>query len=139
MQNSEEHILKTLLRFSHPVSCYRSGVRLKSMSSGHQELNMVISQLRDVKSTAKAFATAQNTASQDMLKWSSSEENLAIQDTFLQLTELNALWTAVQKDFSGEIFTECREMIGQTSGLSFGSHFGRNKFYKLYKFHAISE
>lgn len=83
---------------------------------------MVISQLRDVRSTAKAFATAQNTASQDMLRWSSSEESRAIQDTFVQLTELNALWTAVQRDFSGEIFTECRVMIGQTSRLSFGSH-----------------
>jgi len=74
---------------------------------------MVISQLRDVRSTVKAFATAQNTASQDMLKWSSSEENHAIQDTFVQLTELNALWTAVQKDFAGEIFTECRVVIGK--------------------------
>jgi hypothetical protein len=80
---------------------------LKSMSSGHQELNMVISQLRDVRSTAKAFATAQNTASHDMLKWSSSEENLAIRDTFVQLSELNALWSVAQKDFTGEIFTEC--------------------------------
>lgn len=79
---------------------------LKSIGSGHQELNMVISQLRNVKSTAKAFATAQNTASQDMLKWSSSEENLAVQDTFAQLSELNALWTEVQKDFTGEICTE---------------------------------
>jgi len=79
---------------------------LKSMGSGHQELNMVISQLQDVRSTAKAFATAQNTASQDMLKWSSSEENLAIRDTFVHLAELNALWTEVQKDFTGEIFTE---------------------------------
>jgi len=80
---------------------------------------MVISQFRDVKSTAKAFATAQNTASQDMLKWSSNEENLAIQDTFVQLSELNALWTEVQKGFTGEVFTECQVMSGQTSG--FGS------------------
>jgi hypothetical protein len=100
------------------------------MSSGHQGLNMVISQLRDVRSTAKAFATAQNTASQDMLKWSSSEENLAIQDTFAQLSELNALWTEVQKDFAGEIFTECRVMGGQTSGLCFRSHLEEISFIK---------
>jgi hypothetical protein len=80
---------------------------LKSIGSGHQELNMVISQLRNVKSTAKAFATAQNTASQDMLKWSLSEENTAIKDTFAQLSELNTLWTEVQKDFAGETYTEC--------------------------------
>jgi hypothetical protein len=77
------------------------------MSSGHQELNMVISELRDVRSTAKAFAAAQNTAAQDMLKWSLSEENPAIQDTFVHLSELNALWTEVQKEFTGEICTEC--------------------------------
>ena len=79
---------------------------MKSISSGHQELNMVISQLRDVRSSAKAFAVAQNTAAQDMLKWSLSEENHAIQDTFVQLSELNALWTEVQKDFTGEMCTE---------------------------------
>lgn len=64
---------------------------------------MVISELRDVRSTAKAFAVAQNTATQDMLKWSLTEENLAIQDTFVQLSELNALWTEVQKEFAGEM------------------------------------
>jgi len=91
---------------------------------------MVISQLRDVRSTAKAFATAQNTASHDMLKWSSSEENPAIQDTFAQLSELNALWTDVQKDFTGEIFTECRVMSEQTSGLCFRSHLEETGFIK---------
>jgi hypothetical protein len=73
------------------------------MSSGHRDLNMVISELQDVRSTAKAFAMAQNTATQDMLKWSLNEENPAIQDTFVQLSELNALWTEVQKEFAGEI------------------------------------
>jgi hypothetical protein len=68
---------------------------------------MVISQLRDVRSTAKAFLTAQNTASQDMLKWSLTEENHAIQDTFVQLSELNALWTEVQKEFTGEMCADC--------------------------------
>ncbi|XP_021915158.1 uncharacterized protein LOC110827625 isoform X2 [Zootermopsis nevadensis] len=73
------------------------------MSSGHRELNMVISELRDVRSTAKAFAMAQNTAAQDMLKWSLNEENPAIQDTFVQLSELNALWTEVQKEFADHL------------------------------------
>ncbi|XP_069693565.1 uncharacterized protein [Periplaneta americana] len=81
----------------------RSSVRLKSMSSGHRELNMVISELRDMRSNAKAFATAQNTATQDMLKWSLSEENPAIQDTFVQLAELNSLWTEVQKEFADHL------------------------------------
>ena len=74
------------------------------MSSGHRELNMVISELRDVRSTAKAFTTAQSTATQDMLKWSMTEENPAIQDTFVQLAELNAIWTEVQREFAGVQF-----------------------------------
>jgi hypothetical protein len=32
-----------------------------------------------------------------------NEENPAIRDTFVQLSELNALWTEVQKEFAGEI------------------------------------
>jgi len=95
---------------------------------------MVISQLRDVRSTAKAFATAQNTASRDMLKWSSSEENHAIQETFVHLSELNSLWTDVQKDFTGEMFTECRVMSGQTSGLCFRSHLEEISFTKYINF-----
>lgn len=79
---------------------------------------MVISQLRDVKSTARAFATAQNTASQDMLKWASSEENHAIQGTFVQLTDLNALWTAVQKDFADNL----KAFITQFSMILEGEH-----------------
>jgi len=79
---------------------------------------MVISQLRDVRSTAKAFVTAQNTASHDMLKWSSSEENPAIQDTFAQLSELNALWTDVQKDFTDNL----KAFIAQFSMILEGEH-----------------
>lgn len=81
----------------------RSSVRLKSISSGHRELNMVISELRDVRSTAKAFTLAQNTATQDMLKWSMNEENPAIQDTFVQLAELNTVWTEVQREFADNL------------------------------------
>ncbi|PSN53083.1 hypothetical protein C0J52_09150 [Blattella germanica] len=73
------------------------------MSSGHRELNMVISELKDVRSTAKAFAVAQNTATQDMLKWSVNEENPAIQDTFVQMTELNAIWSEVQREFADHL------------------------------------
>jgi hypothetical protein len=96
MYSIGEHLLSL-------VSCYRSSVMLKSMSSGYQELSMVISELRDVRSTAKAFAEAQYTAAQDMVKWSLTEENPAIRDTFVQLSELSALWTEVQKEFAGEI------------------------------------
>lgn len=71
------------------------------MGTGHCDLKMVISELKDVRSSAKAFMVAQNTALLDLLKWATKDENRAIQETFTQLAELNALWTEVQKDFTG--------------------------------------
>ncbi|KAK7791944.1 hypothetical protein R5R35_002433 [Gryllus longicercus] len=78
----------------------RSSVRLKSLSGGHGNLRMVIAQLRDVRSSAKAFMHVQTTASEDLVKWASKNENQAIQDTFAQLFELNTLWAEVQKEFT---------------------------------------
>lgn len=78
----------------------RSGVRLKSLSGGHTDLHLVISELKDVRQAAKAFMQAQNSAAQDMLKWSGSDENRAVQDIVSQLAELNCLWTDVQKEFT---------------------------------------
>jgi len=81
----------------------RSGVRLKSLSGGHTDLNLIISELKDVRQAAKAFMQAQNTAAQDMLKWSGNDENRAVQDIISQLAELNCLWTEVQKEFTESI------------------------------------
>ncbi|XP_046406585.1 uncharacterized protein LOC124171458 [Ischnura elegans] len=81
----------------------RSSVRLKALGSGHSDLNMVISQLKDVRSSAKAFMMAQNTAMQDLLKWSLTCENLAFKDVFMQLNELNTLWSEAQKDFTDHL------------------------------------
>jgi hypothetical protein len=78
----------------------RSGVRLKSLGGGHSDLNMVISELKDVRQAAKAFMQAQNSAAQDMLKWSVHDPNRAVQDVVSQLAELNSLWTEVQKEFT---------------------------------------
>ncbi|XP_035208384.1 uncharacterized protein LOC118183065 [Stegodyphus dumicola] len=64
----------------------RSSVRLKSLGAGHSDLNMVISELKDLRHATKAFMSAQNSASQDM-------------DIMSQLGELNSMWTDVQKDF----------------------------------------
>lgn len=81
----------------------RSSVRLKAIGTGHSDLSMVISELKDVRSTAKAFMNAQNTAMQDMLKWSINSENRAFQDVFSQLNELNTLWTEAQSGFSDHL------------------------------------
>lgn len=78
----------------------RSSVRLKALGGGHGNLRMVIAQLRDVRSSAKAFMQVQATASEDLMKWAHKNENQALQDTFSLLFELNTLWTEVQKEFT---------------------------------------
>lgn len=77
----------------------RSGVRLKSLSGGHTDLNIILSELKDIRQAAKNFMTSQNAVSQDLVKWAAAGDNRAIQDIMCQLNELNALWTDVQKDF----------------------------------------
>lgn len=77
----------------------RSGARLKALNGGHADLNLVISELRDVRLAMKSFLTAQNAVAEDMVLWAQADENRVIQDVMTQLAELNALWTDVQKDF----------------------------------------
>jgi len=81
----------------------RSGVRIRSIGSGHSDLQMVIAQLKDVRTAAKAFSTAQSSAMQDLVKWSLKDENRAIQDALTQVGELFSVWTEVQRDFSEHI------------------------------------
>jgi len=81
----------------------RSGVRIRSIGSGHSDLQMVIAQMKDVRTAAKAFSTAQSSAMQDLVKWSLKDENRAIQDALTQVGELFSIWTEVQRDFSEHI------------------------------------
>ena len=85
---------------SRSRSLRRSGVRIKSIGSGHSDLQMVISQLKEVRNTAKAFSISQTSAIQDLVKWSQKDENMAIQDAILQVRELFSLWTEVQLDLT---------------------------------------
>ncbi|XP_064477606.1 uncharacterized protein LOC135391308 [Ornithodoros turicata] len=77
----------------------RSGARLKALNGGHADLNLVISELRDVRTAMKSFLTAQNSVSQDLVIWAQADENRVIQDVMCQLAELNTFWTDIQKDF----------------------------------------
>lgn len=77
----------------------RSGARLKALNGGHADLNLVISELRDVRLAMKSFLTAQNSVAQDLVLWAQADENRVIQDVMTQLVELNSFWTDVQKDF----------------------------------------
>ncbi|XP_041367266.1 uncharacterized protein LOC121381916 [Gigantopelta aegis] len=77
----------------------RSSVKLLSLGGCHGDLNVLISEVKDMRNTAKAFLNAQNAASQDFLKWASNEENRAIQDVANQLAELNLAWSEIQREF----------------------------------------
>lgn len=91
-----------MLHFLTFLLCFRSSVRLRSIGSGHGELNLVISELKDMRTTAKAFLNAQHSASMELLQWAQAGENRAIHDTFVFLSELNTLWSDTQKDFAGK-------------------------------------
>lgn len=81
----------------------RSGVRIRSIGSGYSDLQMVISQLKDVRTASKVFSTAQASAMQDLVKWSLRDENRAIQDALTQVGELFSVWTEVQRDFASHV------------------------------------
>jgi len=81
----------------------RSGVRIRSIGSGHSDLQMVIAQLKDVRTTGKAFSAAQSSAMQDLVKWSLKDENRAIQDALTQVGELFSIWTEVQRELNDHI------------------------------------
>ncbi|CAL1528317.1 unnamed protein product [Lymnaea stagnalis] len=88
----------------------RSSVKLMSLGVGHTDLQVLLSEVKDMRNTAKAFMNAQNAVSQDFLKWAVNEENRALQDVANQLAELNLLWTEVQREL-GEHLKEYRYMF----------------------------
>ncbi|KAK6183969.1 hypothetical protein SNE40_002287 [Patella caerulea] len=81
----------------------RSSARLLSFGAGHSDLNVLISELKDMRNSQKAYANAQTSACQDFLKWSTNAENRALQDVANQLSELNTLWTEVQREFTDQL------------------------------------
>lgn len=75
---------------------------MKSFSCGHPELNLIVSDMKEMRSAAKQFTDAQETVWKDLHKWASRERNEAIRESFTHLIELNRVWTEVQNDFIGE-------------------------------------
>jgi len=78
----------------------RSGTRIKSLGSGHSDLQMVIAQLKEMRLACKSFMAAQNSAVKDLLKWSLNDENGVIQDSLTQVRDLFVMWTEVQMDLA---------------------------------------
>uniref|UniRef100_A0A1B6JQ69 F-BAR domain-containing protein n=1 Tax=Homalodisca liturata TaxID=320908 RepID=A0A1B6JQ69_9HEMI len=91
----------------------RSSIRLKSFSCGHSELNLIVLDMKEVRSAAKQFTDAQETVWKDLFKWASKERNEAIRESFSYLVELSRLWTEVQNEFIEQLnkFRYTFEMI----------------------------
>merc|ERR1711879_918648 len=81
----------------------RSGARLMGLSSGHTELLVAITQLKELRTATKAQITAQESAIDDLFKWSSKEDNRAIKDVVERCTELCTFWSEAQKIFVEEL------------------------------------
>ena len=71
-------------------------MRLRSAGSGHTDLQLVISEIKEMRQAARWFQNSQTSAAGDLLKWSLRGENRAIQETAAQLVELNMIWSEVK-------------------------------------------
>lgn len=74
-----------------------------SLGSGHTELIVAISQWKELRSVTKALVIAQENTANDMLKWSSKEENRAIRDVVDRFADICTLWTEAVKSFTHDL------------------------------------
>ncbi|KAK9497217.1 hypothetical protein O3M35_004575 [Rhynocoris fuscipes] len=77
----------------------RSGIRLRSVKSGHLALKLIISDWKESKNAYKSFISNQETAWSDIVKWAASEHNRGLREVLDHVVQLQALWTDVQTQF----------------------------------------
>ena len=69
----------------------RSSAKLRSLGSGHADLILAISQWKELRSATKSLMAAQESTSNDLLKWSSKEvlmSNLHTTALFVKMGEI---------------------------------------------------
>lgn len=79
----------------------RSGVRLRSLGSGHTHLKLLMSEQSSTRQHYKALLTTQVSSSNCLDRWSQAEENPALQDVIHQAHDLNLMWVEAQREFVG--------------------------------------
>lgn len=84
------------------LMCCRSGVRLRSLGSGHTHLKLLISEQSSARQRHKDLLSTQTSLSCRLDKWSQAEENPAIQDILHQVHDLNLMWIEAQKEYIGK-------------------------------------
>ncbi|XP_017300729.1 uncharacterized protein LOC103512057 isoform X2 [Diaphorina citri] len=77
----------------------RSSIRLKSISTGHTELNLLIDGFKQVRDTAKMFCKAQEETIKDLYQLSQKEQNEILAQTCKYLEDLSIQWINVQQEF----------------------------------------
>ncbi|VDI70604.1 Hypothetical predicted protein [Mytilus galloprovincialis] len=83
----------------------RSGTKLmSSLGDGtNSDMNVMISEVKNLRNSIKSQINAETSASQDMLRWSANEENRAIQDVCNHISELNLQWTEAQRELNDNL------------------------------------
>lgn len=84
------NVLRFLLR--------RGSIRLKSYS----EINLILSDLNEMRSYGKSAVKAHQLFVEDLIKWAHHESHEAVKNTFSLLTELNLLWTEIHNEYFGK-------------------------------------
>ncbi|XP_065192865.1 tropomyosin-like isoform X2 [Sycon ciliatum] len=84
-------------------SIRRSSYRLKALSTGHKELQLVISEQKSARVEYKNAIKVNKSATDQLLKWSQTEESEALQVSIQALAELNLAWCDVQRDLADQL------------------------------------
>ncbi|KAK2721818.1 uncharacterized protein LOC136035659 isoform X3 [Artemia franciscana] len=84
----------------------RSGVRLIGASKGHTELQLLISELKKLKATVAQLGKSKLSSSQDLLNWTTTEGNAALQEVSSYNGELSVLF----QNFTADVCDVLREV-----------------------------
>ncbi|KAK2721817.1 hypothetical protein QYM36_003959 [Artemia franciscana] len=80
----------------------RSGVRLIGASKGHTELQLLISELKKLKATVAQLGKSKLSSSQDLLNWTTTEGNAALQE----VSSYNDVLREVRHGYESILVTE---------------------------------
>ena len=89
-----------LLPWARPWTL-RSGVRLRSLGSGHTPLKLIASEQSGTRQRYKDLLATQTSSSHCLHRWSQAEESPALQDVLHQVHDLNLMWVEAQREFVG--------------------------------------
>ena len=74
-----------------------------SFGSGHGELMMTISQMKELRSATKTLIAAEEATLDDLVRWSVKEESRAIRDVLERFSELCVFWTEAQRELNEQM------------------------------------